>query len=146
LFRRNVDGVEVMLVHPGGPFWTNKDKGAWSIPKGEFDETEDPLDAARRELHEETGIKANGKFIALQPVRLRSGKWVLAWALEKDVDVSKIRSNHFSTEWPPGSGRTKTFPEVDRAGWFAVTEANEKINPAQAGWLRELERILETPA
>ena len=129
---------EVLLVHPGGPFWAKKDSGAWSIPKGEFDDDEDPLDAAKREMEEETGIKVSGKFIELSPVRQKSGKLVFAWALEKEVDPELIKSNSFEMEWPPKSGRRKSFPEIDKATWFTMDEANMKIIGGQAPLLSEL--------
>lgn len=130
--------LEVFLVHPGGPFWIKKDKGAWSIPKGEFTEDEDPLKAAQREFKEETGIEVSGNFIALTPVKLKSGKLVHAWALEKDADHTGITSNHFSLEWPPKSGKMIEVPEVDKAGWFTIKDAKEKINPGQLPLLDEL--------
>jgi predicted NUDIX family NTP pyrophosphohydrolase len=138
LYRRRGDTVEVLLVHPGGPFWAKKDRGAWSIPKGELAEGEDALAAARRELAEETGLAPEGDFVALTPVRQKAGKTVHAWAVEGDCDPDAIRSNTFSMEWPPRSGRQQSFPEVDRAEWFEPTAAAEKIHPAQATLLREL--------
>jgi predicted NUDIX family NTP pyrophosphohydrolase len=133
-----------MLVHPGGPFWTNKDTGAWSIPKGEFEESENPLDAARRELHEETGILLNGKLHELTPVKLASGKLVYAWAAAQDADIENISSNYFEMEWPPKSGVKKSFPEIDKAGWFTIAEARHKINSGQLPFLSELEKLLDT--
>jgi predicted NUDIX family NTP pyrophosphohydrolase len=130
--------LEVFLVHPGGPFWKNKDAGAWSIPKGEFTEDEDPLKAAQREFREETGIEVSGNFIALTPVKLKSSKLVHAWALEKDVDHTSITSNHFPLEWPPKSGKMIEVPEVDKAGWFTAKEAKEKINTGQLPLIDEL--------
>lgn len=135
-FRKNI--LEVLLVHPGGPFWEKKDEHAWSIPKGETCENEDTLEAAKRELEEETGITATGNFIALTPVKQKSGKTVMAWALEKDVDPSVIVSNSFSIEWPPRSGIQKKFPEIDKAGWFTVEEAKSKIIEAQFALIEEL--------
>lgn len=135
-FRKNI--LEVLLVHPGGPFWEKKDEHAWSIPKGEAGENEDTLEAAKRELEEETGITATGNFIALTPVKQKSGKTVMAWALEKDVDPSVIVSNSFSIEWPPRSGIQKKFPEIDKAGWFTVEEAKSKIIEAQFALVEEL--------
>ena len=129
---------EVFLVHPGGPFWANKDGGAWTIPKGEFDEDEDPLDAAKREFKEETGTKISGEFIELNPIRQKSGKIVLAWAVEGDIEPTKIISNEFEMEWPPKSGKMISFPEVDRAGWFEIEEALRLIIPAQASLLENL--------
>ncbi|HEY8244624.1 MAG TPA: NUDIX domain-containing protein [Casimicrobiaceae bacterium] len=126
------DGVlEVLLVHPGGPFWANKDAGAWSIPKGEFDAGEDPLAAAKREFEEETGVAIDGAFVALPSCKLRGGKTVHAWAVEADLDVERLRSNTFEIAWPPRSGRTQSFPEVDRYGYFTLDEAAEKINAGQ---------------
>lgn len=130
--------LEVLLVHPGGPFWAKKDNHAWSVPKGEFEDGEDPLEAAKRELEEETGIKATGKFIALTAITRKSGKNVMVWALQSDVDPSVIKSNSFNMEWPPGSGITKPFPEIDKAGWFTVEEAQNKIIAAQFALIEEL--------
>ena len=138
LYRFTNKVLEVFLVHPGGPFWKNKDVGAWSIPKGEFTESEDPLKAAQREFKEETSIEVSGNFIALTPVKLKSGKLVYAWALEKDVDHTRITSNHFPLEWPPKSGKMIEVPEVDEAGWFTIKEAKEKINPGQLPLIDEL--------
>ncbi|MGB0062973.1 MAG: NUDIX domain-containing protein, partial [Terracidiphilus sp.] len=123
LFRRSASPLEVMLVHPGGPFWAKKDEGAWSIPKGEFAEDEDPLAAARREFEEETGRAIAGDFLPLTPVRQSGGKIVYAWAIESDFEASSLKSNTFSMEWPPRSGRREEFPEVDRACWFSLMEA-----------------------
>lgn len=141
LFRRISGEPEVLLVHPGGPFWKNKDLGVWSIPKGEFNEDEKALAAAIREFKEETGIILQGGFLELTPIRQKSGKWVYAWALEKDIDAAAIKSNEFETEWPPRSGKLKRFPEVDRAGWFTIEEAVQKIIPAQAALLSELSNL-----
>jgi predicted NUDIX family NTP pyrophosphohydrolase len=138
MYRRRAGTLEVFLVHPGGPFWARKDAGAWSIPKGEIDPTEEPLAAARREFAEETGLAAEGAFRPLAPVTQAGGKIVQAWAVEGDLDPSALQSNTFSIEWPPRSGRQKTFPEVDRAAWFSLDVAREKINPAQAALLDEL--------
>ncbi len=137
-------GLEVLLVHPGGPFWARKDLGAWSIPKGEF-EDEDALAAARRELREELGSDIEGDFTPLQPVRQRSGKVVYAWAVRGDLDPATIRSNTFTMEWPPRSGKTAEFPEVDRAGWFGLDEARRKILPAQVGLIDQLEALVGAP-
>ncbi len=142
LFRRKNNIIEVFLVHPGGPFFARKDVGYWSIPKGEIDEGEEPLAAARREFQEETGCGVEGNFIPLSPVRQKSGKTVLAWAVEGDCNVDTIRSNTFTLEWPPRSGMKREFPEVDRAGWFTVDEAKGKMNTAQKGLLDELLDIL----
>ena len=141
LFRRGERGLEVLLVHPGGPFWANRDSGAWSIPKGEFGEGEPALDAARREFAEETGLAAAGDFIPLTPLRQRSGKIVDAWALEGDCDAAALRSNLFSMEWPPRSGRTREFPEADRAAWVTVDEARSKLLPGQVAFLDDLLRL-----
>jgi predicted NUDIX family NTP pyrophosphohydrolase len=137
LYRRTGTSIEFFLVHPGGPFWKNKEEGAWSIPKGEF-ENEDPLEAAKRELKEETGIICEGDFMALGSAILRSGKKIFAWALEKDIDPGTIKSNLFEMEWPPRSGKKQSFPEVDRGGWFSAAEAKQKINSAQRVFIDEL--------
>jgi len=142
LYRTRGGVLEFFLVHPGGPYFVNKDVGAWGIPKGEIGEGEDPLAAAQREFEEETGFKAKGAVLPLAPIRQRGGKIVLAWALEGDCDPEKMKSNTFTMEWPPHSGRQQEFPEVDRAGWFALSEAKRVINPAQAGFLEGLERAL----
>lgn len=135
--------LQVLLVHPGGPFWKNKDLGAWSIPKGEFGPDEDPLAAAKREFSEETGVAVEGEFQALGSIRQESGKVVTAWAVEGDLDVSLVKSNEFEIEWPPRSGKHITIPEVDRAEWFSAAQALEKINPAQGEFIRELARSLD---
>ncbi len=142
LFRRNGRQVEVLLAHPGGPFWKNKDDGAWSIPKGEYGDDEDPLAAARRELAEETGLTPSGDFIALGEIRQPGGKVVAAWALEGNADAAGIRSNTFSMPWPPGSKELQEFPEVDRAEWFSLAIARRKILKGQAELLDRLERHL----
>jgi predicted NUDIX family NTP pyrophosphohydrolase len=143
LVYRMANGIlEVFLVHPGGPFWAKKDLGAWSIPKGEYEDGENPLDAAKREVEEETGIKVNGKFEALSPVKQKSGKIVTAWAIEANIDPSTIKSNGFEMEWPPRSGKMKEFPEVDRAAWFTIGEAINKIVEGQIPLLKELESRL----
>ena len=141
LFRR-LRELEVFLVHPGGPFWRGRDAGAWSIPKGEIGAGEDALAAARRELAEETGVAVEGDFMELVPVRQKGGKIVRAWAIEADCDAASIVSNVFSMEWPPRSGRSQEFPEVDKAAWFGMAEARGRINAAQAALLDELERRL----
>jgi predicted NUDIX family NTP pyrophosphohydrolase len=140
LHRRGAGGAtEVLLVHPGGPFWAKKDAGAWSIPKGEYDDGEDARAAALREYEEELGAPPpDGDLVDLGEVRQKSGKVVSAWALEGDADADAIRSNTFTIEWPPRSGNTREFPEVDRAGWFGLDEAREKIVPAQAALLDRL--------
>jgi predicted NUDIX family NTP pyrophosphohydrolase len=142
LFRRRADhALEVFLVHPGGPFWAGKDDGVWTVPKGEHDEDEDPLDAARREFEEETSHRPEGAFHPLTPVKLKSGKTVRAWAVEGNFDPARLESNTFETEWPPRSGRMKSFPEVDRAGWFGLEEASRRIRPEQRPFLDEVQRI-----
>ncbi len=138
LYRRRENGIQVFLVHPGGPFFAKKDSGAWSVPKGEIDEGENALAAARREFTEETGCSVEGDFMPLVPVKQKSGKIVLAWAVEGECDADAIRSNTFSLEWPPKSGRMREFPEVDRAGWFGIAEAKERINTAQVALVDEL--------
>ena len=146
LFRKGGSGLEVFLVHPGGPFWRGKDAGAWSIPKGEIGEGEDPLAAARRELAEETGVSVEGDFIELAPVRQKAGKVVRAWAIEADCDAATITSNLFSMEWPPRSGKHADFPEVDRAQWFTLDQARKRINAAQVAFIDELERLPARPS
>ena len=141
VFRRRAGRLDVLLVHPGGPLWAKKDEGAWSIPKGEFTDDEDPLSAARRECKEELGATPAGDFTALNPVRQASGKIVYAWAVESDFDASTFRSNTFQMEWPPRSGRQQEFPEVDRAEWFTMDEARRKMNPGQVPLLDQLEAL-----
>jgi predicted NUDIX family NTP pyrophosphohydrolase len=142
LYRRRQGVLEVFLVHPGGPFWAGKEAGAWSIPKGEFTPAEDPLAAARREFQEETGCAAAGEFLFLTPLKQSSGKVIHAWAVAGDCDPEAIRSNTFSLEWPPRSGRRQDFPEVDRAAWFTLDAARGKIIKGQAGFLEELLSLL----
>lgn len=142
LYRLNGNKAQVLLVHPGGPVWANKDNGAWSIPKGEFGEDEDPLEAAKREFKEELGQAAGNDFIALNPVKLKSGKIVYAWAAEGEFDTGKLKSNLFEMEWPPKSGSIQSFPEVDHASWFTLDEAKDKINIGQIPLLKELEKII----
>ena len=144
LYRFQKDGVEVFLVHPGGPFWVNKDKGSWSIPKGEYNDDEDALKAAQREFQEETGLSIQGNFIELGEVRQPSGKRVMVWALENDQEVENIRSNTFQLEWPPKSGKMQEFPEVDRGGWFSIPEARQKILKGQIPFLDKLEEKIKT--
>jgi predicted NUDIX family NTP pyrophosphohydrolase len=143
LYRRG-DGIEVFLVHPGGPFWAGKDAHAWSVPKGEFVGGEDALSAARREFAEETGLSIDGTFLALAPVKQPGGKIVHAWAVEGDCDPAAVKSNSFSLEWPPRSGRMQEFPEVDRAAWFPLAVAREKIHKGQVALLDALEAMLGT--
>lgn len=138
VYRRSGGNLEVFLVHPGGPFFKNKDNGAWSIPKGELHDDEDALEAAKREFSEETGQTVAGSFVALSPIKQKGGKIVLAWALEGDCSTA-IRSNVFSIEWPPKSGKQESFPEIDRAAWFGIEEAKLKINSAQRALLEELQ-------
>jgi predicted NUDIX family NTP pyrophosphohydrolase len=143
LYRMHAGALEVFLVHPGGPFWARKDAGAWSIPKGEFEQGADPLETAKREFLEETGSPVDGKFIALAPLKQRSGKVVHAWAVEGNLDAASIRSNTFSMEWPPRSGRQQEFPEVDKGEWFAISGAREKLPEGQRGFLDELEKSFD---
>ena len=139
LYRRAADGIEVLLVHPGGPFFVRQDAGAWSLPKGEYADGDDPEACARREFEEELGsAPPDGPLAELGTVRLKSGKHITAWAVEGDLDAERIESNTFELEWPPRSGRLETFPEVDRAGWFGIEAAREKLNPAQAAFLDRL--------
>lgn len=142
MYRRQEGGLEVFLVHLGGPYWKNKDLGAWSVPKGEYRNDEEPLDAARREFNEETGLLAEGPFAPLKPVRQSIDKHVTAWACQGDCDPARIRSNTFTQEWPPHSGQRREFPEVDRAAWFLMPEARERIIKGQLPLLDELERLL----
>jgi len=144
LLYRNINGqIEFFLVHPGGPFFKNKDEGYWSIPKGEFLPDENPLAAAQREFEEETGrpIKA-GKFIELSSIKQKSGKIVHAWGAEGELDADTITSNTFEIEWPPHSGKMTSFPEIDRAGWFSADDARLKINAAQAALIDELQSLI----
>jgi predicted NUDIX family NTP pyrophosphohydrolase len=137
-YRRRGDHLEVLLVHPGGPFWAKKDREAWSIAKGEYDESEEPLQAAIREFFEETGHRPVGPFLPLAERKQPGGKLVIAWAAESEWEPSSLVSNTFSLEWPKGSGRIKEFPEVDRAEWFELSEAARRIRPGQQGFLGEL--------
>jgi predicted NUDIX family NTP pyrophosphohydrolase len=137
LYRRR-EGLEVFLVHPGGPFWARKDLGAWTLPKGEVGEGEEPLAAALREFREETGFDVDGELRPLTPLRQASGKTIVAWAVEGDCDPEKMRSNLFSMEWPPKSGLQQEFPEADRGAWFSMDEARAKIIQGQAPFLDEL--------
>ena len=139
LYRKRGEGIEVLLVHPGGPFWADRDAGSWSVPKGEVEIGEEALAVARREFEEETGHSPPaGDPIDLGEIRQASGKVVHAWAVEGDLDPARVTSNTFMMEWPPRSGRQQEFPEVDRAQWFGLDEARERINPAQAAFLDRL--------
>jgi predicted NUDIX family NTP pyrophosphohydrolase len=143
LYRLSGGVPEVLLVHPGGPFWARRDAGAWSVPKGEYEDADDPLAAARREFEEETGTALEtGELLELGDVKQKNGKLVSAWAAEGDLDPDAVHSNTFTMEWPPRSGRTAEFPEIDRAGWFGIDEAREKLNPAQAEFLDRLLELL----
>jgi predicted NUDIX family NTP pyrophosphohydrolase len=146
LYRMRSEVLEVFLVHPGGPYWINKDDGAWGIPKGEIEESEDGLVAAQREFYEETGSVVTGPFMALTPVKLRGGKWVRAWAARGELDPTALRSNLFSMEWPPRSGRMQSFPEVDRGAWFRLEPARIKISAGQLPLLEQLALIVATQA
>ena len=145
LYRERGGALEVLLVHPGGPYWARKDAGAWSIPKGEYGAGDDPLEAARREFAEELGSAADGPAIPLGEVKQKGGKVVSAWGVQGDLDPSDVRSNTFEMEWPPRSGRLQSFPEVDRAEWFTPEGAREKLNPAQHAFLDRLVDELSTP-
>ena len=138
LYRVKNKFLEVFLVHPGGPFWAKKDLGVWSIPKGEFTEDENPLDAAKREFQEEIGIYCTGEFIPLTAAKQKGGKIVYAWALEGDIDPNQIKSNTFEIEWPPKSGKKQEFPEIDKGEWFNISEAKQKINKNQVALIEEL--------
>jgi predicted NUDIX family NTP pyrophosphohydrolase len=142
LYRLHRGILQVLLVHPGGPFWARKDEGAWSIPKGEIGPGEVPEDAARREFTEETGFPATGDLLPLGHIKQRGGKTVHAWALAGDCDPAAFRSNTFELEWPPRSGKMAEFPEADRAAWFSIGEAREKILESQAEFLVRLERAI----
>ena len=147
LYRRNDHGLEVFLVHPGGPYWSKKDHGAWSIPKGEYTDSEEPLAAAQREFKEETGFTVDGVFVALGSIRQTGGKVVSVWALEGDCDPEKLVSNFCELEWPPRSGRTIEIPEVDRGSWFSLNEAHARILPGQSPMLARLaESVDHKPA
>lgn len=142
MYRHRAGALEVLLVHPGGPLWAKRDQGAWSIPKGLVDEGEDLLAAAQREFREETSFEPSGPFLPLASVRQKSGKLVHAWAFEGDCDPTRLVSNTFELEWPPRSGRYQTHPEADRAEFFTLIAARDKINPAQVAFLDELERAV----
>ena len=142
LFRRSGKGLEVFLAHPGGPFWSGRDLGAWTVPKGLVEDGEDPLATAVREFEEEKDIRPEEPFLPLGSVRQKAGKLVHAWAWEGEADPRQVRSNSMRTEWPRGSGRWLTFPEVDRCEWFDARSARHKINPAQARLIDRLEAVL----
>ena len=138
VYRRKGEDLEFLLVHPGGPFWKNKDAGAWTIPKGEIQPGENPQHAAKREFQEELGIRVEGELVQLNPIKQKGGKLVRAWAVEADLDLSAIKSNTFSLEWPPRSGRMAEFPEVDQASYFDWKTAKSKVNEAQVALLEEV--------
>lgn len=142
LYRYEDSELKVLLVHPGGPFWKNKDEGAWSIPKGVYVEDEDSLEAARREFKEETGFEVNGDFIDLGEIKQSGGKVAHAWALEQDLDTKKIESNTFTLEWPPKTGNIQEYPEIDKAGWFSLGEERKKILKSQVALLERLAQQL----
>ena len=142
LFRRNKNDIQVFLVHPGGPLWIHKDDGAWSIPKGEYGEGDDPLEAAKREFFEETGFQVTGSCHALSPLKQPGGKLVSAWAVEGELDAAGVKSNSFSLEWPPRSGKMQEFPEIDRAAWFDLSTAERKLLPGQRNFLDQLRQWL----
>jgi len=144
LYKFQDSQIRFFLVHPGGPFFVRKDEGWWTVPKGEVEEDEDELSAAKREFFEETGYLPEGQFILLDPIRQKGGKTVKCWAVEGTIDPDAISSNHFEIEWPPRSGTRRSFPEVDRAGWFTLEEAKQKINVMQVSFLEQLVSILET--
>ena len=138
MFKQSARGLELLLVHPGGPFWKKRDLGAWSIPKGEYSEGEDPLAVAVREFEEETGVRPRGDFRSLGQLVQKGGKLVAAWTVEGDLDPATIKSNTFEIEWPPKSGRKATFPEIDRAAWFSPEQAGAKILPSQSEFIARL--------
>ena len=141
MYRRRAGQFEVFLVHPGGPFWAKKDLGAWSLPKGEYDESEQPLEAAKREFEEETGVAARGDFLALGEVKQAGGKVVSAWGFEGDCEPGKLTSNLCRLEWPPRSGRFVEFPEVDRGEWFSLVDARQRILKSQQPFLDRLREL-----
>jgi predicted NUDIX family NTP pyrophosphohydrolase len=144
LLHRLRDGrLELFLAHPGGPYWAKKDDGVWSIPKGLIDPDEDPLAAARREFHEETGHVIDGEFIPLGELKQKGNKIVHAWAVAGDIDAESIRSNTYAVQWPPKSGQWRRYAEIDRAGWFGVADARRKILPGQAGFIDRLIELLD---
>lgn len=142
VYRKAGKDIEYLLVHPGGPFYKNKDINTWSIPKGEYDNNENAFEAAKREFFEETGIRIDGDFISLKTVKQNGGKEVSAWAVEADVDTGKVKSNTFELEWPPKSGKFQKYPEIDRAEWFNYEEAKKKILKGQIPVIDELNNLL----
>jgi predicted NUDIX family NTP pyrophosphohydrolase len=142
LYRFENKQLLFLLVHPGGPFWAKKDEGAWTIPKGEPEEGEELLPAAQREFYEETGHQPDGKFLKLAPIKQKSGKLVHAWAVEGEMDVAMLKSNTFELEWPPRSGKMRSFPEINKAQWFTAEEASVKILPAQRALIEELQELM----
>ncbi|MCI0443604.1 NUDIX domain-containing protein [bacterium] len=142
LYRKEGSSIEVFLIHPGGPYWANKDEQSWSIPKGEFLDNEDPLTAAQREFQEETGFSLQGPFISIGSIKQSSGKVVQAWTAEGNLDASAIQSNSFRLEWPPRSGKYQDFPEADRGDWFSLAQARKKLLKVQLPFLENLERLL----
>jgi predicted NUDIX family NTP pyrophosphohydrolase len=143
LYRKRETGVEVLIVHPGGPYWAKKDDGAWSIPKGEYLEGQDPFSVAKREFYEETGSELKGSPLELTPAKQPGGKIIRAWAVEGDLDALAIRSNYFPLEWPPKSGRVQQFPEIDRALWCGLSLARKKLLPGQRVFLDQLDELVE---
>jgi predicted NUDIX family NTP pyrophosphohydrolase len=143
MYRSQNEVLEVLLVHPGGPYWAKKDVGSWSIPKGEYTDTEEPFTVAKREFEEETSFQVDGDFTPLTPLEQPSGKVVNAWTLEGDCDASNIKSNTFLMEWPPRSGKKQEFPEVDRAEWFTIETAKNKLLKGQVGFIEELCKLLK---
>ncbi len=142
VYRKPGENIEVLLVHPGGPYWRNKDDNAWSVPKGEPEENEELFRAAQREFHEETGFSIEGDFTSLEPVKQQSGKIIYTWAVEGDADPYALESNSFEMEWPPNSKNKQLFPEVDKAGWFSIGMAKQKICKGQIPILEQLEKLL----
>ncbi len=143
LYKFEEEKLQIFLVHPGGPFWQNKDAGSWSIPKGEFLDSENPLDAAKREFEEETGTKLFGNFIELIPIKQKAGKIVYAWAFQGNINANTITSNTFTVEWPPKSNKLVTYPEIDKAAWFTADIARIKINPSQVALIDDLKSKLK---
>lgn len=142
MYRRTPEGLQVLLAHPGGPYWVHKDEGAWTLPKGECEPGEDPLAAAQREFAEETGFEPVPAFVPLGELRQKSGKLVIAWAFEGDCDPVQLKCNPFEMEWPPRSGRMQSFPEIDRIGWYSLEQAQHKLIAGQVPFLHSLQRQL----